>query len=491
MKFESAKSLQSVKAADTLLLPFWKGKKGAEAACDLGELAAELKAPLKAGDFEAKEGQVSLLYLSQRKEKRVLLLGLGEKEKVDVERLRRAYGAFGSAARKWKAERVNVVLPECELEEAEVVEGIADGLLLTNYAFTEYKTEKKDPVVLLKTAVLIGAGRSAVQQANRLSKIASGVYQTRDLVNRNADEVNPTYLAALARQWGKDFASIKTTVFDKKRIEKEGMGLFLAVGQGAAVDPAFIIMEYKGAPKKKDHTVLIGKGVTYDTGGLNLKPTGYIEDMKCDMGGAGTVFGLMYALAQLELKVNVTVIVASAENAIGAKAYKPGDVYTGYSGKTVEIGNTDAEGRLTMADALAYAEKKLKPTRMIDLATLTGAMLIALGEEAAGLMSNDDDLAEQLMASGERTYERVWRLPLYEEYKEQLKSDFADINNVGGRHAGSITAGLFLQEFVEKTPWAHLDIAGTAYLSKARRYHPKNASGIGVRLLVDFLESCI
>ncbi|MCB1135296.1 MAG: leucyl aminopeptidase, partial [Chlamydiia bacterium] len=254
-------------------------------------------------------------------------------------------------------------------------------------------------------------------------------------------------------------------------------------------EPAFIIMQHKGDPRSKDHTVIVGKGVTYDTGGLNLKPTGSMEDMKCDMSGAAVAFGTLYAAAKLGLKKNLSVVVAATENSIGSRSYKPGDVYSSYLGKTVEIGNTDAEGRLTLADALAYANKNLHPTRMIDLATLTGAMLIALGEEASGLMSNDDTLAEQLKQAGERTFERVWRLPLFDEYKDQLKSEIADISNIGGRHAGSITAGIFLKEFVGDTPWAHLDIAGTAYLSKARRYHPKNGTGIGVRLLIDYLEN--
>ena len=229
--------------------------------------------------------------------------------------------------------------------------------------------------------------------------------------------------------------------------------------------------------------------MTYDTGGLNLKPTGSMETMKSDMGGAAAALSALSVAATLKLPLNVTVVVPSAENSIGSLSYKPGDVYTSYAGKTVEIGNTDAEGRLILADALAYISSKIKPSRIVDLATLTGAMEITFGGETIGVMSNNDDLVDSLIKSGNETFERLCRLPLHEEYKEQLKSDLADIKNIGGRSAGSITAALFLQEFVGNIPWAHLDIAGTAFYSEPRRYHPKHATGVGVRLLIEFLEN--
>ncbi len=241
------------------------------------------------------------------------------------------------------------------------------------------------------------------------------------------------------------------------------MGLFLAVARGAAVEPAFIILQYRGYPASKDHTVLVGKGVTFDTGGLNLKATGSMETMRCDMAGAAAVLSTIGVIASLKLKINVTAVVAAAENAIGSRSYKPGDVYKSYSGVTVEIGNTDAEGRLTLADALAYSLDQLKPTRMIDLATLTGSVVVALGEELSGLFCNDDDLAQQLLEASKKTAEGMWRMPLFAPYKEQIKSDIADIKNTGGRPAGSITAALFLQKFVADVPWAHLDIAGPAW----------------------------
>lgn len=348
---------------------------------------------------------------------------------------------------------------------------------------------KKGGAQLLEEVTFAEATKDAEKIIKESLTLSEAVYFARDLVNGNADMVTPQHLAAVAHGIAKGSKKVKTTVLTKKEIEKEKMGLLLAVNQGSHRDPAFIIVSYKGNPSSKDHTVLIGKGITYDTGGLNLKPTGSMETMRCDMGGAAAVLGTLKAIADLELKVNVTAVVPSTENSISATSYKPGDVYTSHSGKTVEIGNTDAEGRLVLADALSYTTKKLKPTRIIDFATLTGAMVITLGEVATGMMSNDDKLAESIACAGNATYERAWRLPLFEEYKKQLKSDVADIKNIGGKEAGSITAALFLQEFVGETPWAHLDIAGTAFLSQERFYNPKLATGVGVRLAVELLRS--
>ncbi|MGE5196112.1 MAG: leucyl aminopeptidase family protein, partial [Anaerolineae bacterium] len=275
----------------------------------------------------------------------------------------------------------------------------------------------------------------------------------------------------------------------KKELEQEKMGLILAVNRGSNREPVLIILEYLGDEKSKERTAVIGKGITYDTGGLNIKPTGSMETMKSDMAGAAAVLGLIKAAIATGLKANIIGVIASTENAVGPLSYKPGDVYTSFSGKTVEISNTDAEGRLVLADAISYTQERLKPTRLIDLATLTGGILIALGEEAAGLFSNDDHLASELLAAGENTYERLWRFPLFNEYKEAVKSSIADLKNSGGRKASSITAAMFLQCFVKNIPWAHLDIAGTAYLTDARLYHPTPATGYGVRLLIDFFES--
>lgn len=492
MEFFAATEMTSRKTADLLVIPFWKGKKQAESAADIGTLKALVSAPIKAGDFHGKEGEVSILYLSNQPEARVALLGLGEEEKITAEKLRRAYSALTKVCRKKKLKEINILLPHLpETVEEDPIMGICEGILLTNYAFDKLKHDvlKKEPTVLLLKATLIGADKSELAQAKRYAQIAQGVYLARDLVNDNADNVTPQYLAKVAQDLAHQFPHIKTTVFDKKRIEKEKMGLILAVNRGSNLEPAFIIVEYKGNPKSDDKTVIVGKGITYDTGGLNLKPTGFMETMRCDMGGAATVLGTLLAAATLGLKQNITGVIASTENSIDAASFKPGDVYQSYLGKTVEIGNTDAEGRLVLADALAYVVKNLKPSRIIDFATLTGAIDIALGPEATGMMSTNDQLADALLDSGQATFERLCRLPLYEEYREALKSESADMKNVGGRSGGAIIAGMFLKEFVDDSiPWAHCDIASTAYLSEAKRYLPKHGTGVGVRLMIDFLS---
>lgn len=493
MNFAVTPALKSRKNADLLVIPFWQGSKHAElAAADAASLKAHYDAPLAARDFEGKEGDVLFLYASGQPEKRIALLGLGSQEEITVEKFRRAYSAITKSCRKKKISGINVIVPDCSsLSKADLIVGVVEGLLLSNYVFNNLKHDaiKEDKTVLLEKITLIGGSKQELAIAEKCATICHAVDLTRDLVNGNADDVTPQHLAAVAQGLSKTCKHVKTTVFDKKRIEKEKMGLLLAVNRGSCRDPAFIIVEYKGNPKSSDHTVIVGKGITFDTGGLNLKPTGSMETMKCDMAGAAAALGIIQAAASLELKVNVTAVIASTENSLGSKSYKPGDVYSGYSGKTVEIGNTDAEGRLVLADALAYSVDHLKPARIIDLATLTGAVEVALGNEATGLLSNNDVLADLLIRYGCETNERVWRLPLYEEYKEQLKSDVADIKSTGGRAGGCITAAIFLHEFVGKTPWAHLDIAGTAFLSEGKRYSPKHGTGVGVRLLIAFLEN--
>ena len=490
MNFTQANTIAKRKAADVLILPFFKGKNSAEKAFE-EKIEPFFSIPVEAKDFLGNEGEILILYPSDQVEKRCLLLGLGDPSKITVEKLRRSFSQVAKLCQKQKFSEVNLVLPEINsFTNEQIARGLIEGLLLVNYTFDQLKGEKnkEDSPSLLFEVCLIGSAKNIVAIAEKYTAIAEGVYFARDLVNGNADDVTPQYLCKVATGIAKNFTNVTTTIFDKKRIEKENMGLLLAVNRGSDSDPALIIIEYKGNPKSKDKTVLVGKGVTYDTGGLNIKVSN-METMKGDMGGAAAVMGTIVAAANLKLKVNVTAVVPTTENSISARSYKPGDIYKSYSGKIVEIGNTDAEGRLILADALAYAVDHLKPTRVIDLATLTGAIIIALGTETIGLFSNNDALADGLIRSGSDTYERVWRLPLHEEYRDQLKSDFADLRNIGGRAASSITAAMFLQEFVGKTPWAHLDIAGTAYLEDgAKRYHPKYGTGSGVRLLIDFLE---
>ena len=492
MDFTSTPSLKSRKAADLLVIPFWKGSQCPEPCLDINTLKILIKDSLATEDFHGKEGELIILYVSGQPEKRIALLGLGIKDELTVEKIRRAYASVTKESLKKKLKKINLLVPECgALKEEEIILGMSEGLLLPNYNFTTLKHEalENNPSVLLEVASFIGLTKPLLTLAKKSATICEAVYFARDLVNGNADDVTPQYLAAVARGLEKTLTEVKTTVFDKKRIEKEKLDLLLAVNRGSNLEPTFIIVEYTGNKKSKDKTVIVGKGVTYDTGGLFIKPRGSMETMKDDMSGAATALGVILAVATLEMSINLTVVIPSTENSIGSKSYKPGDVYSSYLGKTVEIGDTDAEGRLILADALAYAVKNLKPSRIIDIATLTGSVIMALGEEASGLMSNNDVLVELLTRAGSETFERLWRMPLYEEYKDQLKSDIADIRNIGGRSAGSITAAMFLQEFVGKTPWAHIDIAGTAFLSDVKRYTPKHGTGVGVRLFVSFLEN--
>lgn len=492
MLFSAVAQLGKRKEADLIVFPFWKMKKKAKPAADLGTFSSSAKIPIDAGDFSGAQGETLLLYTKGGKEKRCLLLGLGKEEEVSVEVLRQAYSNVAKECQKKGVSKINLVVPlVSELRGITVdqcVIGISEGILLTNYCWEELATLDEE-TVLLKSVALIGLLPKMLDMARICEAVAEGVYFARDLINGNADIITPHYLGEAAKKIAKKFPNVTAHVYDRSWIEKEKMGLFAAVSRASSNKPAFIILSYKGDPRSKDHTVLVGKGVTYDTGGLNLKPTGSMETMRDDMSGAATVLATIATAASLKLKNNITAVVASTENSIDATSYKPGDVYTSLSGKTVEVGNTDAEGRLTLADALTYSMKKLKPTRMIDLATLTGAMVVALGEELAGLFCNDETLTTQLLDASLRTSEKLWRMPLYAPYKEKLKSDIADIRNIGGRPGGSILAALFLQEFVGNIPWAHIDIAGTAFASKEQSYIPKNGVGFGIRLLINFFQN--
>jgi len=487
MEFLTVAQFDKRKIADALVVPMWQGPKAPGFAVECKPVHALIQPLITAGDFKGKEGEFAVLYPKGLPEKRIILIGLGEQDKATTEQLRRAYGSLVKGTMGKKIKTLNLLLPEISfLSEDSLVRGVAEGILLANYIFDRHKKDTNK--TLLEKVTLIDHGKKVLDIANKALVICEGVYDVRDLVNENADVVTPHYLAQCAKKIGADYPAIKVTVLTKNQIEKEKMGLLLAVNRGSAHDPAFIIMHYKGNPQVHDNTVIIGKGITYDTGGLNLKAT-QMEIMKCDMAGAAVTMATILTACRLGLPVNLTGVIPATENAIDANSYKVGDIYTSFSGKTVEIGNTDAEGRLILADAVSYACQRLKPTRLIDFATLTGGVDIALGNEATGLMSNDDALADALIRAGSETFERVWRLPLYDEYKEALKSDIADLKNVAGRSASTIRAAIFIKQFIQDDiPWAHFDIASTAFLSEAVRYHPKYATGVGVRLMIDFLE---
>lgn len=485
--FAIAQNYSKRPKADLIVVPFFQGKKEAEPSVNLPELKGDITPVLKAGDFTGKEGSTLLAYLSGKTEKRILFLGLGEEKSCTLETLRRSFGAAMKRCQNKKWPHINLILPQCKkFAIAEVTRAVSEGVGLCAYVFEEWKAKKE--LYHVKKIILVGA--KDPQILKKTEGILSGVNLSRDLINRNALDITPQALAAEAQKLAKKFSSVKATILTKKEIEKEKMGLLLAVASGSRVDPALIIAEYRGDPSSEDLTMIVGKGITFDTGGINLKPTNFVEDMRADMSGGAAALGIIQAAATIQLKRNLVILVPATENAIDARSYKPGDVYRSYKGTTVEITNTDAEGRLVLADALSYGQKRFAPARIIDMATLTGAIVIALGDYRAGLFSNNEKFAKLCEQAADKTGELVWRMPLDPEYKKLLKSDIADLKNASTiRMAGSITAATFLKEFIEQnTPWIHLDIAGTAFLDKPRDYHLTLATGAGVRLVIELLE---
>lgn len=447
------------KGEDLLVVPLYK--KGEAALALSPALKKEIDKPLKLHDFSGDEGEIFLLYTQTG---RVILLGLGEKGKGSDETVRKSYGKLAKWCGKKKIKSISLLKPD-DYSDAAI-----EGILFP-------KAKHLSHVHL--------AGKWDQKKVDELETVFKGIYLARDLINEDADSLNPQKLAKEAKKLSSSKLKVKT--LSLSQIKKEKLGLVLAVARAADVDPAFIIMEYKGDPSNKERSLLIGKGVTYDTGGLTLKQSG-MEEMKSDMGGAAIVMGTMKVIADLKLKQNVVAIIPSVENAIGPGSFKLGSVYTSYSGKKVEVTNTDAEGRLILADAISYGIKHFKPSRIIDLATLTGAMTIILGNEGIGLFSNNDALAHKFEKAGLKTYERCFRLPLIEEYRDLLKTEAADLKNWNGRMGASIISALFLKEFVENIPWAHLDIATVTYSQTARKYFPEYATGTGVRLLIETLK---
>ncbi len=470
------------KSADLVVLPVWMGKEGPSLAHPLKELDSLVKLPFKEKDFLGKEKELQLLYKEKGKESRVLLVGLGEEKSCTLESVRSAYAVAVRSCYGKPIQSINFLLPEGKPIEFSLA--ALEGVLMGAYRFDQFKAKAEGKLLEQFTF----CGKVSEKQLEKVVILMESLYLARDLVNGNADDINVDAFKKLALQMAKQHSTVKATILDKKALEKEKMGLILAVGRAAAVDPAVIILEYTGDPRSHQKIAVVGKGVTYDTGGLNLKVGVGMETMKCDMAGAAAVMGIIQAAAKLKLKVNLVGAVGIAENAMGPLSYKPGDVFRARTGKTVEITNTDAEGRLVLADTISYVEDQYQPTTLIDFATLTGGVVIALGEEASGLFSNDDQLARSLERAGERTFERVWRLPLYPEYKDYLKSPIADLKNSGPRKASSPSGATFIHQFVKSSSWAHLDIAGTAYLSELKSCHPTAATGVGVRLFIEWLE---
>ncbi|MDP2654267.1 MAG: leucyl aminopeptidase [Candidatus Omnitrophota bacterium] len=438
----------------------------------------------KDSGFQGDNGELFPLLLSRRI---VLLAGTGKKEEFRLAPFRKAVrNAITSPFLKKTADIE--ILPH-DLGD-DVVRTILEGFLLGTYAWKKYLApDKANPDSAAKKIYLAVPEKRIYRET---IAICESTNLTRDLINENADVTDSVYLEKTIRQIVRGRKKVSIQVLNRRDMKAKGLKLHLAVNQGSPKEPKLIIVRYKGAGDKQPYTALVGKGMTYDTGGLNLKPTGHMETMRCDMSGAAAVIGTLKATLALGLKKNVLFAVALAENAIGPDAYKPGDVFTGYAGKSVEIGNTDAEGRLVLADAMSYVIKNYKPARIIDIATLTGACVIALGYDYSGLVCSDDDFARQIIRASNETDDRVWRLPSYPELKDYVKSPIADLKNTGLAQgaAGAITAAEFLRQFTENLPWAHLDIAGTAFAGgKGPLHFSHGATGAGVRVLTEYLRT--
>lgn len=430
-------------------------------------------------DFDGEKGDIAVRYSETDT---TIYCSTGDEE-ATREELKELIGNAIRTAVKLKRDALSVELPSPKSAGM-----VTEAALLASFSFDTYKSEK---ATKLENLELIGTVNDT-EDIEVAKAIAEGTIYARTLINTNATDLYPEALAEEAKQIAKSNKKIKLTILDEKEIEKQGLGLLHAVGKGSHTPPRLIFMEYLGNPDSDKKVALTGKGVTFDAGGQNLKPSGSIETMRLDMSGAACVLGVMKTIALLEPKVNIVGVITSAHNAISSEAYLPGDVYTGYDGTTVEVLNTDAEGRLCLADAIAYCKKHFEPTEIIDIATLTGAIVIALGDTMAGLFSNNDLLSENLFKAGEESGDNLWRLPIRKEHHEAMKSDLADLRNISKnkRNASSITAAAFLEHFAGDTPWAHLDIAGTAWSdNEAKGTKPKYGTGFGVRLLMEYLLS--
>ena len=485
----SSKSADMVKA-DLCVTGMFAGKgmskdqKSLDAVC-----SRALSAAVNLSGFNAKFGK-SVQVFGNSELKRVSLYGTGDKAEFKTDNARDLAAMIVKDAQKDKIELITVDSASFGLNQDAFCQAFCEGLILGAYSFNEYKSDKKEKKFIPITITLTASVSSSM--VKKALAIGDSVTLARDVSNHPANIATPTFLANHAKKIGKA-KNFKVKILDFKDCKKLGMGAFCGVAQGAKEPAKAIIMEYQGGKKGDRPFALVGKGLTFDSGGISLKPGAKMDEMKFDMCGSSTVLGVMNTVAQLQPKLNIVAVIGSTENMPGSNAQRPGDIVTAYNGKTIEILNTDAEGRLLLADMLSYTVDKYKPVAMMDFATLTGAVLIALGHKSSGVMGNDDGLMKEVKKSSNATGERAWELPMWKEYSEDIKSKIADIKNLGApMQAGTIAGGVFLQEFVGDTPWVHMDIAGMAWGPTKPSYQPKvGATGYGVRLVYDLLENRI
>lgn len=420
----------------------------------------------------------------------ILLCGMGDASKLNPESIRNCGASVTAAAMDKKMNELAVVIPEIKnFTREQTLRYISEGMALANYRFDRYKNSDTKGEKPVEKIVFISSSKNAQSIIHRTEIITRNTFLCRDMINDTSDSINPVSFAESAAAISKK-SGLKCTVLNREKIESKKMGLLLAVNRGSLIEPRVVKIEYRGDVENPKVIGVIGKGITFDSGGMNLKPSGSMETMRSDMSGAATVLCVMKSLAELKVKRNVTAVIPLTENMLSGNAYRPGDIYRSYKGLTVEIGNTDAEGRLILADAIAYMEKEVGPELIVDMATLTGACVVTFGETVAAYLSTDDKLASVIESASSDTGEKLWRLPFFEDYEDRMKSEIADLSNMSSeKNAGTIAGAVFLKKFVGKTPWLHLDIAGTAWYSKARGYRPKNATGYGLRLLLNMIEN--
>ncbi len=481
---------------EVAVVPFFEGEEaltGVALRVDraLGGLISALR---QKGEFTGKEGTTSLLHIPPGTRgvspERLMLLGLGKRERFSGEVLRKAGGTAAKGVRALSLKSFSAQLPPAdELSPEAKAQAFTEGVLLGLYRMDAYKTEGRAELKKVESLELVTPSKAEVSRLGRGLKqgrvLAEATNFARDLVNHPANVKTPTRLGEEARRLARRHG-LRCKVLGPREIARLKMGALECVARGSREPARFIILEHRGK-RAGDTVCLVGKGITFDTGGISLKPSKDLDKMKTDMGGAAAVLGAMRAAAELSLPLNLVGLVPATENMPGGRATRPGDIVRSMAGLTIEVQNTDAEGRLILCDALAYA-RRYKPSAVIDLATLTGSCAVALGEICSGLLGNHEELIQRMRDAAEASGERVWQLPLWEDYYEMNKSDIADIKNVGSRYGGAITAAAFLGKFTESYPWAHMDIAGTAWTDKERPHTPKGGTGVGVRLLLELLS---
>jgi len=483
--------------ADTLVCALYEGEPALGSATWAVDAAMSgaIRDLLTLGDMTGKNGQVAVVYpRGAMPASRVVLIGLGKRDDLTVEILRKAFAAGMKKARKLKANQVATVVygaGTAGVNVSEASQALVEGAMLGLYRFSAPKqnlVDSQTEIQEIKILELDEQKIGAIQAGLSIARAAvAGTILARDLINWPANYTTPTRMAEVAQEIAEQFG-LSITVGDREWAAERGMGAFLAVAKGAGEPPKFIVLEHNGERKDLDTVVLVGKGITFDTGGISIKPAERMEDMKSDMSGAAAVLGAMRAIAELKLPLRVIGITPCTENMPDANAYRPADIITASNGKTIEIISTDAEGRMVLADALVYASR-YQPKAVIDLATLTGACVIALGQGvAAGVFCNDEQLQNKLVAAGKTSQERLWPMPLWEDYKQSIKSSIADMKNSGGRYGGVGTSAIFLKEFTDY-PWAHIDMAGMALQAKENGYVSEGGAGYGVRLLVELLRN--